>query len=68
MTNRLPMYIGSLAEFIEYHKEGSIRVLATMGTSRSPFLPDVPTLKESGFDIEDRHGSHCGRPQAHPRM
>ena len=52
MTGRLPMYISSVAEFIEHHKEGSIRVLATLGTSRSRFLPDVPTLQESGFDIE----------------
>jgi tripartite-type tricarboxylate transporter receptor subunit TctC len=52
MTNRLPIYISSVAEFIEYHKEGSIRVLATLGTARSSFLPDVPTMKESGFDIE----------------
>src|SRR5262245_36012594 len=52
MTGRLPMFISSLAEFIEYHKEGSIRILATLGTSRSQSLPDVQTLQESGFDIE----------------
>jgi tripartite-type tricarboxylate transporter receptor subunit TctC len=52
MTGRLPMYIASVAEFIEHHKAGSIRILATMGASRSRFLPDIPTLRESGFDIE----------------
>jgi tripartite-type tricarboxylate transporter receptor subunit TctC len=52
ITGRLPMYIASVAEFIEYHKAGSIRILATMGASRSRFLPDIPTLRESGFDIE----------------
>jgi tripartite-type tricarboxylate transporter receptor subunit TctC len=52
MTGRLPMYIASMAEFIEHDKAGTIRILATLGTSRSRFLPDVPTLRESGFDIE----------------
>src|SRR5262245_33280231 len=31
---------------------GSIRILATLGASRSRFLSDVPTLRESGFYIE----------------
>jgi tripartite-type tricarboxylate transporter receptor subunit TctC len=52
MTGRLPMYIVGEAELIEHHKAGSIRVLATAGASRSRLLPDVPTLRESGFDIE----------------
>jgi tripartite-type tricarboxylate transporter receptor subunit TctC len=52
MTGRLPIYIAALAEFIEYHKAGSIRIIATLGTSRSRSLPDIPTLRESGFDIE----------------
>jgi tripartite-type tricarboxylate transporter receptor subunit TctC len=52
MTGRLAMYIGGAASLIEHHKAGTIRILATLGASRSRFLPDVPTLRESGFDIE----------------
>ena len=52
MTGRVPMYIGGAVELIEQHKAGSIRILATAAASRLRFLPDVPTLRESGFDIE----------------
>jgi tripartite-type tricarboxylate transporter receptor subunit TctC len=31
---------------------GAIRILAVTTARRSPFLPDVPTLKESGIDVE----------------
>jgi tripartite-type tricarboxylate transporter receptor subunit TctC len=51
MTGRLPMHITVAGEFIEHHKAGTIRILATAGALRSRFLPDVPTLRESGFDL-----------------
>ena len=31
------------------HKAGKIRILATSGSKRSPFVPDIPTFAESGF-------------------
>jgi tripartite-type tricarboxylate transporter receptor subunit TctC len=31
------------------YKAGKIRILATSGASRSPFVPDVPTYAEQGF-------------------
>jgi len=52
MAGRLPLYIALTAELIEQHKSGSIRVLATADAKRSPFLPDVPTLRESGIAID----------------
>ena len=67
MTGRLPMYITVAGELIEHHKAGSIRILATADASRSRFLPDVPTLRESGFDLRRRHGSPCTPRQARPR-
>jgi tripartite-type tricarboxylate transporter receptor subunit TctC len=33
-------------------KSGKARMLATTGGKRSPQYPDVPTFKESGYDIE----------------
>lgn len=36
-------------DFIANYKAGKLRVLATSGSRRSPFLPDVPTFAEQGF-------------------
>ena len=36
-------------DFIANHKAGKLRVLATSGSTRSPFLPEVPTFAEQGF-------------------
>jgi len=41
-----------VTEALELHKTGRIRMLATMGAQRSSFVPDVPTLRELGFDFE----------------
>lgn len=52
LAGRIPLYIALTAELIEQHKSGAVRLLATADAGRSPFLPDVPTLRESGIEIE----------------
>jgi tripartite-type tricarboxylate transporter receptor subunit TctC len=36
-------------DFIANHKAGKLRILATSGAKRSPFIADVPTFSEQGF-------------------
>jgi tripartite-type tricarboxylate transporter receptor subunit TctC len=31
------------------HKAGKVRIIATSGATRSPFVPEVPTYAEQGF-------------------
>ncbi len=33
-------------------QSGAVKILAVSTAARSPFLPDVPTLRESGIDVE----------------
>jgi tripartite-type tricarboxylate transporter receptor subunit TctC len=47
----LPFAITTVADAIAQHRAGGLRVLAVASAARSPFLPDVPTLKESGIEL-----------------
>ena len=47
----LPIFFTSTPDFVEQHKAGRIRVLATSGAQRSTSLPEVPTFAEAGFRI-----------------
>ena len=40
------------SSIMSHYKAGKIRVLATWGDKRLASLPDVPTLKELGYDVQ----------------
>jgi tripartite-type tricarboxylate transporter receptor subunit TctC len=48
---QIPIVFTTTADVLEHHKAGRIKVLATSAGARSPFLPEVPTLKEAGFNL-----------------
>lgn len=50
-AGRLPMLITGLQPLIEMHKSGRIRILAVSGDTRSPLVPEVPTLREAGVNV-----------------
>jgi tripartite-type tricarboxylate transporter receptor subunit TctC len=51
VAGQLPIVVTTTADLLEQHKAERIRVLATSDRQRSPFLPDIPTFKEAGYDI-----------------
>jgi len=49
MGGQIPVSINPVSELLPQLQGGKIRVLAVTSGERSKFLPDVPTMKESGF-------------------
>lgn len=52
MGGAISLAIVPVADLLQHHQAGKLRILATLGAQRSTFLPKVPTLKESGIDLE----------------
>jgi tripartite-type tricarboxylate transporter receptor subunit TctC len=49
LTGRLSFWIAPIPTRLEQVRAGDIRALAVSGNKRSPDLPNVPTVSESGF-------------------
>ena len=49
LGNQISAGIASVPDFIENHRAGKLRIVATLGAKRQPLLPQVPTFAELGF-------------------
>ena len=45
--------INNLSDAFRAQQAGNVKILAVADLERNEFLPDVPTLKESGYDVDD---------------
>lgn len=52
LGNNSQVLVSSISACIAQIKAGKARALAAFGAQRSKALPDVPTMKELGFDVE----------------
>lgn len=43
--------VNPVSEVVSFAKSGTLRTLAVTGSRRSPFLADVPTMREAGYDV-----------------
>jgi tripartite-type tricarboxylate transporter receptor subunit TctC len=48
MSNQVPAVLGTLSGAMSHIKNGKIKPIAVTSSQRSPQLPDVPTMAESG--------------------
>jgi len=69
LGNQIAAGVGSVPDFIENHRAGRLRVLAVLGKSRQPALPEVPSFGEmglAGFDDLPYYGfwAPAGTPAA----
>ncbi len=49
MANQVQFMAESVPQAAAYHKQGKVRVLAVTSRERSPALPDVPTVMQTGI-------------------
>jgi tripartite-type tricarboxylate transporter receptor subunit TctC len=49
--NQIPAATCALPSVYKLHQAGQLRILAVASEERTPNAPDLPTLKESGFDL-----------------
>jgi tripartite-type tricarboxylate transporter receptor subunit TctC len=52
VAGQVPIVVTTTSDLLEQHRAGRVRVLATSDRQRSAFLPEIPTFKEAGYDIE----------------
>jgi tripartite-type tricarboxylate transporter receptor subunit TctC len=49
LSNSVPASILTLGELTNLHQSGKVRILATLTTTRTADLPEVPTFTEIGY-------------------
>ena len=66
MTSQIQVSFDAMATTIEYARTGKLRALAVTTATRSPALPDVPTVAEfvPGYEASSWHG--LGAPKNTP--
>lgn len=48
VAGHIPLTFGAMPSTLSFARAGMVKVLATTGLQRSPLMPDVPTIAESG--------------------
>ncbi len=62
LGGQIPVMSGT-TEFVPHVQSGKLRYLATLGAKRTKAFPDVPTVKESGWDTISESPFGIGGPK-----
>ncbi len=52
--------VNNLSDAFRAEKAGNVKILGVFDTERSSFLPDVPTMQEQGYDIDNASVNYRG--------
>ena len=52
ISGMIPAAFDAMGDLSEYHKAGKLRILATAGATRSGAMPEIPTMREEGFNVQ----------------
>jgi tripartite-type tricarboxylate transporter receptor subunit TctC len=64
---QVPAAFDAMGDLSEQHKAGRIRILASAGAARSKAMPEIPTIREQGYNIEGAAWFGLFAPAATPR-
>jgi tripartite-type tricarboxylate transporter receptor subunit TctC len=67
MAGEASMMFNGLSPALPFVKSGKLRALAVGGVKRTPLLPEVPTVAESGFDFHTTGWYGIVAPRGTPR-
>jgi tripartite-type tricarboxylate transporter receptor subunit TctC len=51
LANEVQMMFVTFSSAVNFAKQGRVRMLGVISSERNPALPDVPTMREQGFDM-----------------
>ena len=54
LGGQISSFCGPIGDYLPHVKTGKLRVIAISGKGRSPFLPEVPSLREMGYPLTVR--------------
>lgn len=64
--NHIDAFCLNITDCTTFLEEGQIEIIATGDVERSPFLPDIPTYMESGYDVTQVNMRGIGTPKDMP--
>lgn len=67
ISGQIPAAFDAMGDLSEYHKAGKLRILATAGSKRSGAMPDIPTMREEGFNVQGDAWFGVFAPAATPK-
>lgn len=56
MGGQVKAGVAAMGDVIQAHKAGRVRILGVFGFERSPLLPEIPTMREQGYDVAGPNG------------
>lgn len=67
LGGQIATFMGTVSDVVAHQAAGRVRVLATSGDTRAPQMPEVPTFKEQGYEIEGQGWYAAYAPAGTPK-
>jgi len=52
ISGMIPAAFDAMGDLSEFHKAGKLKIIANAGTKRSAAMPEIPTMREEGYNVQ----------------